>query len=113
MASSETGIQIVNLANEYGLALIGLALILGLFTRIASWSGVLMLLMYYLAYPPFGSLGYGLAAEGSYLIVNKNLIELVALLIIAFSGTGEYLGLDRLIFSKKRYSGKTNFYRAW
>ncbi|MCK5704991.1 MAG: hypothetical protein KAI29_27755, partial [Cyclobacteriaceae bacterium] len=39
--------------NIWGLIFIGLGLFIGLFTRLASISGVLMLLMYYIANPPF------------------------------------------------------------
>lgn len=97
MASGETGLQIVDLANAWGLTLVGLALILGLFTRVASWAGIIMLLFYYLAYPPFGGFNYGASEEGNYLLVNKNLIELAALLLLSFSHSGYFFGLDRLI----------------
>ena len=97
-----TGIWIVDIANAYGLTLIGLALILGLFTRLASWSGVGLLCMYYLAYPPFGGYSYGTLAEGSYLIVNKNLIELFALVVIAMTNSGQFFGLDKLLHGRKR-----------
>jgi hypothetical protein len=92
---------IVDTANAYGLTLIGLALILGLFTRLASWSGVGMLLMYYLAYPPFGGYSYGALSEGSYLIVNKNLVELFALIVLAFTQSGQFFGIDMLRCRKK------------
>jgi uncharacterized membrane protein YphA (DoxX/SURF4 family) len=101
MASGDTGIWIINTFNAYGLALIGLALILGLFTRYASWAGVGMLLMYYLAYPPFGGYSYGALSEGNYLIVNKNLVELFALLVLAFTQSGQFFGLDMLKHRKK------------
>jgi uncharacterized membrane protein YphA (DoxX/SURF4 family) len=101
MASGDTGLAIINYANSYGLTLIGLALILGLFTRFASWCGAGMLLMYYLAYPPFVGYSYGALAEGNYLIVNKNLIELIALLAMAFTQSGEFFGLDVIRHRKK------------
>jgi uncharacterized membrane protein YphA (DoxX/SURF4 family) len=96
LASGETGMKIIDIANEYGLALIGLALILGLFTRIASWSGALLLLFYYLAYPPFAGFAYGAVSEGNYLVVNKNLIELFALVLLAITQAGSYFGFDAL-----------------
>jgi uncharacterized membrane protein YphA (DoxX/SURF4 family) len=101
MASGDAGIRIIDIANEWGLTLIGLALILGIFTRLASWAGITMLLMYYLAYPPFGGFSYGAASEGNYLIVNKNLIELVCLLILAFTRSGRFFGLEQLLQKKK------------
>jgi uncharacterized membrane protein YphA (DoxX/SURF4 family) len=101
MASGDTGLTIINNVNSAGLTLIGLALILGIFTRFASWCGAGMLLMYYLAYPPFGGYSYGALAEGNYLIVNKNLIELFALIALAFTQSGEFFGLDILRHRKK------------
>jgi thiosulfate dehydrogenase [quinone] large subunit len=85
LISGNTGMWIVDTVNAYGLTIIGLALILGLFTRVALWSGITLLLMYYLAYPPFGGFSYGAPSEGSYLIVNKNLVELFAMILLAFS----------------------------
>jgi uncharacterized membrane protein YphA (DoxX/SURF4 family) len=101
IVSGNTGMWIVDTANAYGLTLIGLALILGIFTRLALWSGVTLLLMYYLAYPPFGGFSYGAPSEGSYLIVNKNLIELFAMILLAFTDTGQFFGLDGLRKKKK------------
>ena len=101
MISGNTGMWIIDTVNAYGLTIIGLALILGLFTRVALWGGIGLLLMYYLAYPPFGGFSYGALAEGNYLIVNKNLIELFALIALAFTQSGEFFGLDILRHRKK------------
>lgn len=100
MASGDTGMWIIDKANGYGLTLIGLALILGLFVRLASWSGIALLLMYYLAYPPFGGFSYGALTEGNYLIVNKNLIELFALIVLGLTRSGQFFGFDMLRNSK-------------
>jgi hypothetical protein len=35
--------------------------------------------------------------EGSYLIVNKNLVEIAALAVIFFTGSGRVAGFDRII----------------
>ena len=96
LISGNTGMWIVDTVNAYGLTFIGLALILGLFTRVALWSGITLLLMYYLAYPPFGGFSYGAPSEGSYLIVNKNLVELFAMILLAFSGSDRFFGFDML-----------------
>jgi uncharacterized membrane protein YphA (DoxX/SURF4 family) len=96
LISGNTGMWIVDTVNAYGLTIIGLALILGLFTRVALWSGVTLLLMYYLAYPPFGGFSYGAPSEGSYLIVNKNLVELFAMILLAFSRSDRFFGFDML-----------------
>jgi uncharacterized membrane protein YphA (DoxX/SURF4 family) len=101
MISGHTGMWIVDTLNAYGLTLIGIALILGLFTRLAAWGGVALLLMYYIAYPPFGGFSYGSPSEGSYLIVNKNMIELFALIMLALTGAGSFYGIDGLRKRKK------------
>ena len=83
MASSETLMSIIDPVNIAALLLIGLALFLGLAVRISAISGVALLLLYYFAYPPFGGLQMG-AVEGNTFIVNRNLIEALALLTLFF-----------------------------
>jgi uncharacterized membrane protein YphA (DoxX/SURF4 family) len=100
MISGNTGMWIIDTLNAYGLTIIGIALILGIFTRAALWSGVSLLLMYYLAYPPFGGFSYGAPSEGSYLLVNKNLIEMCAMMLLVFTESGQFFGLDK--FRKKK-----------
>ncbi len=97
MISGNTGMWLVNNLNAYGLTLIGLALILGLFTRLAAWGGVALLALYYIAYPPFGGYSYGFPSEGSYLIINKNMIELVALIVLALTKSGKYYGIEAIL----------------
>jgi uncharacterized membrane protein YphA (DoxX/SURF4 family) len=106
MISGNTGMWLVDTANAYGLTLIGLALILGIFTRLASWGGVTLLLMYYIAYPPFGGFSYGSPSEGSYLIVNKNMIEIFALIMLAVADSGKFYGLEGLFKRKKEAAAK-------
>lgn len=89
-------LKVVDILNTWGLILIGTGLILGLFIRIASLSGVVLLLMYYLAVPPLVGLEYSIPMEGDYLLVNKNLIEVAALLVLfVFPSNG--FGIDSLI----------------
>jgi thiosulfate dehydrogenase [quinone] large subunit len=40
---------------------------------------------------------YSIPTEGSYLIVNKNLVELCALVVIFVTGSGLFAGLDRIV----------------
>ena len=40
---------------------------------------------------------YSIPTEGSYLIVNKNLVELCALVVILATGSGRFAGLDRIL----------------
>ena len=86
----------VDFLNAWGLMFIGAGLILGIFTRAASWAGVLLLALYYVAHPPLPGMAQGVA-EGSYLIVNKNVVELVALLVIAVAPFREFAGLGRYV----------------
>lgn len=94
IATSPIALSIVDSINEWGLIAIGLGLILGCFTRIASMAGVILLLLYYVSNPPFIGLSYSMPAEGSYLIVNKTLIEMVALFVLYVFPTGSIIGLD-------------------
>jgi thiosulfate dehydrogenase [quinone] large subunit len=86
-----------NLATMWMLALVGACLILGLFTRLASVVGIAFLLMVYLAAPPWIGYFYAIPTEGSYLIVNKTLVEAAALVVIMLTGSGQFAGLDRII----------------
>jgi uncharacterized membrane protein YphA (DoxX/SURF4 family) len=90
LASDSRILAVVDLLNEWGLFLIGSALILGIFIRMACLSGMVLLLLYYFAYPPFGQQISVVASEGNFWIVNRNLIEIVVLLIIYFVPTTEF-----------------------
>jgi uncharacterized membrane protein YphA (DoxX/SURF4 family) len=98
MAQNDTLLAVVNFLNVWGLILIGLGLILGLFTRIAQFGGIALLGIYYLANPPFAS-NAGAGFEGSYLVISKDVVELAALVVLSFFKTGRFLGLDGLIES--------------
>jgi len=95
--SSPGVLNAVDFLNTWGLILIGLGLVLGLFTRIASISGAILLFVYYLNNPPLIGLEYSVPAEGSYLIVSKTLIESMALVVLAVFPSGYFAGLDILI----------------
>jgi thiosulfate dehydrogenase [quinone] large subunit len=81
----------------WGLTLVGVFLIVGLFTRLASLAGMAFILMFYFATPPFVGYFYSIPSEGSYLIVNKNLVELGALIVILVTRSGLFAGLDRIV----------------
>ena len=63
-------------------------------------SGIVLLAMYYLSHPPFVGLQYSLPMEGNYLVVNKVLIELVAMVVLLIYPTGRVIGIDRLIIKR-------------
>ncbi|HET6327021.1 MAG TPA: hypothetical protein VFG04_20240 [Planctomycetaceae bacterium] len=81
-------------------ALIGLGclLIAGFFSRTAALGGAALLLSFYLAVPPWpGVEDLESAGPEHSFLVNKNLIEVIALLAIVSMPTGRWLGLDQLI----------------
>ena len=101
MATTPVILKIVDFMNMWGLVFIGIGLIVGCFSRLASFSGIFLLLLYYVANPPLIGFKYTAPAEGSYLIVNKNLIEMVTLAALTLFPTGHIIGFDRLINSYK------------
>lgn len=102
IVASPTTLGIIDFLNMWGLIAIGLGLIAGCLTRIASISGIALLFFYYVFNPPLIGYTYSTPVEGSYLIVNKNLIEMCALFVLTIFPTGTIIGLDRLIFLKKK-----------
>ncbi len=102
MAADANVLANVNLLNEWGLTLIGLGLVLGCFTRLAGGAGLLVILLFYLCNPPFVGYFYSIPMEGSYLVVNKNLVEAAALAVILVTGSGRAAGLDRIIHALLR-----------
>jgi len=97
MAESPAMVGFIDQMNIWGMILVGLGLITGLLTRWASLGGVVMLLFYFVAYPPVPGYMFGVPVEGSYLWVNRNLIELFALSVFIFISPSLQYGLDRLI----------------
>jgi thiosulfate dehydrogenase [quinone] large subunit len=97
MAADPNVLANVNLLNKWGLTAIGLGLILGCFTRVASAAGLLVILLFYLCNPPFVGYFYAIPTEGSYLVVNKNLVEAAALAVVLVTNSGRAAGLDRVI----------------
>ena len=105
LASQPNLLDNANLITMWGLTIVGVLLILGLFTRLASLAGIGFIVLFYLANPPFIGYFYSLPTEGSYLIVNKNLVELCALVVILVTGSGRFAGLDRILhglFARRR-----------
>ncbi len=90
-----TPVDKINKQTMWGLAFLGVLLLAGLGTRIAAIGGAVMLTTFYLAIPPWPGVPEAPGPEHSY-IVNKNFIEIVALLAIAALPTGQWFGLDRL-----------------
>ena len=103
ITANQTALAVTDFLNVWGLILIGTGLILGMFTRVASISGALLLMMYYMANPPFAS--SNVSPEGHYFIVNKDMIEAGILIVLAIVRKDLTWGLDRwlgLLFQKRK-----------
>lgn len=81
----------------WGLVVIGGALLLGLLSRLSSAAGALLVLSFYLAMPPLPGWPEPPRAEGHYLLINKTLIEAIALMALASIPTGRWAGIDGLL----------------
>ncbi|MEK7464219.1 MAG: DoxX family protein [Patescibacteria group bacterium] len=81
-------LPIVNFLNEWGLTFLGLSLILGVFVRLGSWSGVLLMLLYYIPI-----LDFPYPNAHSY-IVDEHIIYIFSLLVLASFSSGRVWGLE-------------------
>ena len=95
LANNETSLFLVDQLNIWGLTIIGLGLFLGFYTRILKLMGMVLLFLYYAAYPPFAIFDVAVPLEGSYWIVNKNLVELAALFVLYLFPSSHLTGIDR------------------
>jgi hypothetical protein len=68
----------------------------GLLTRLVAACGVALLALYYLAHPPLFGPGPPGVAEGHYLLVDKNLVELLALCVVV-TFPARTFGLDGIL----------------
>jgi thiosulfate dehydrogenase [quinone] large subunit len=101
IAGNPALLNVMDFMNMWGLILIGAGLIVGLFSRIASIGGIVLLAFYYLSHPAIIGVSFAMPTEGSYLWVNKNLIELLTLWVILLFPTSKLIGMDRFLFNKK------------
>ena len=99
-------ISAINILNIGGLIIVGISLLIGIRVRFGCIAGILLLALYYLAHPPFPNLPQG-PAEGSYWIVNKNLIEMAALFVIYQFPLTSVFGIEQ-IFSKNKAKAALN-----
>ena len=107
IAENPTMMAITDFINIYGLTIIGLLLILGLFERVGCLAAAFLLLLYYLSHPPLLNVEYLLPSEGTTLWVDKNLVMLVAVIVLYFFPTSKIIGLDRAFLkNRSRYVRK-------
>ncbi len=75
---------------QWAFLIIGICLVLGLLTRLASIAGIILALLSYLPTVTF-------AAFNVAQFISDEVIVVICLLIIIFSNAGAYLGLDNFI----------------
>jgi thiosulfate dehydrogenase (quinone) large subunit len=78
-----------------GLLLVGVSLVVGLLTQAGCVAALSFLTVFYLSAIPTAGIPQP-GAEGAYLIVNKNLVEMAALVVVLSFRTGGIAGLDVL-----------------
>ena len=98
--AGDSMIGTIDMLNIAGLIAVGITLLLGIKVRWGCIAGIVLMALYYLAHPPFPGLPQG-PAEGSSWIVNKNLIEIAALLVIYQFPLATSFGLEALVVRNK------------
>lgn len=89
----------VNFLNEWGQLLIGVSLILGIFTRPAAVGGILLMILYYIPALHFPYAG----AKTTYLLIDDHIIFTFIFLLLYKFDAGSYFGLKPLL---KKYFPK-------
>ena len=91
-----TEISRINDRTMWGLTIFGFLLMIGLFTRLSALGGAGLLTLFYMAMPPWPGVQEIPSIEHN-LIVNKVLVEAIALLALATMPTGKWFGIDAAI----------------
>jgi thiosulfate dehydrogenase (quinone) large subunit len=88
-------LPLTNFLNEWGLTLLGISLILGIFVRLSAPLGAAMMVLYYVA------LSFPFPNEHAF-IFDEHIVYALALLVLASQHAGRHYGLDAVI--KSRFS---------
>lgn len=81
-------LPVINILNEWGLALLGVSLILGIFVRFSSFFGAILMILYYLAQLKFPY------PNANSFIVDEHIIYALVLLYFIAVRAGKTWGLD-------------------
>lgn len=84
------------------LVAVGVSLLAGFLTKLGLLAGAGFLVITYLTHPAFPWLVQPPGTEGNPLFVNKNVIEMLAMLALACFPTGRWMGLDALFLGVER-----------
>ena len=96
VAEPVTEMSRINFRTMWGLTILGLLLMAGLLTRVSALGGAFLLLMFYMAMPPWPGVQEIPSIEHN-LIVNKVLVEMLVLLAIAALPSGKWFGMDAIV----------------
>ncbi|MDP4001432.1 MAG: DoxX family protein [bacterium] len=88
-------LPITNFMNEWGLTLLGVSLILGIFVRWSAPLGVLLMALYYL---PVLQFPY---PNANSFIVDEHIIYIAVLIVLVVFRTGNYWGLEKYFRKNK------------
>lgn len=86
----------VNFANEWGLTVVGISLIFGIFARWASLGGISLMLLYY-----FPVLQFPFVPPHAFLI-DEHIIYLLVFILLFFFRAGKFWGLDGLLGKRNK-----------
>lgn len=78
--------KFVDYLNKWGLFLIGLAMVFGIFVRFASYAGILMMIFYWLSKFPH--------KEG---VIDDNILSIAVFILLIVVNAGIFFGFDYLI----------------
>jgi uncharacterized membrane protein YphA (DoxX/SURF4 family) len=102
---SKKNVDTLDWATRWGLTIMGACIMIGFFTRTMCFLAAGFLITTQLLHPSLPYLPTSPMTEGFYLYINKNIIELLALLMLATTRSGKWIGLDALIgwiFSRRK-----------
>lgn len=111
-------LPIINFLNEWGLTLVGVALILGVFTRLSSFFGAVLLMLYYfpiMNYLPVGAVSpimsyfpfnLPLYLDTHSFLVDSHVLEALAVLVVGAFQAGRTWGIDSLL-------ANSSVFRKW
>ena len=89
-------LPVINFINAWGPILLGVSLLVGLLVQVSAPFGVLMMLLYYFPILDFPKVG------GHSFLVDEHIIYAIALTVLAVFRSGEFWGLDGLIYKRSK-----------
>ena len=96
------GNGLVDVLNMWGLTLIGVALVLGLFVRTASFFGIIVMGLYYFA---------DFVSNTAYGLIDKHIVYASVLVLFLVGGFGHVWGLDAL--RERRLDSRTKWIKTF